>query len=59
MKFISSIKELCDSYDYFIFDVWGVLHDGQTAYPGAIEAISFLRSKGKKICFLSNAPRRI
>ncbi len=58
MKFLSGIKELSDSYDYFLFDVWGVLHDGSTAYPGAIEAISFLRKAGKKICFLSNAPRR-
>jgi HAD superfamily hydrolase (TIGR01459 family) len=58
MKFIKSIKEIADLYDYFIFDVWGVIHDGSKAYPGAIEAISFLREKGKKICFLSNAPRR-
>jgi len=58
MEFKSGIKELSSSYDYFIFDVWGVLHDGSTAYPGAIEAISFLRKEGKKICFLSNAPRR-
>jgi HAD superfamily hydrolase (TIGR01459 family) len=35
-----------------------VIHDGSTAYPGAVEAISFLRQKNKKICFLSNAPRR-
>ncbi len=58
MQFISSIKEISNSYDYFIFDVWGVIHDGSKAYEGAIEAISFLRQQGKKICFLSNAPRR-
>lgn len=58
MNFISSIKEISPLYDYFIFDVWGVVHDGTTAYPGAVAAISFLRKEGKKICFLSNAPRR-
>ena len=58
MKFIQSIQELSSKYDYFLFDVWGVVHDGSTAYPGAIEAITYLRSQGKKICFLSNAPRR-
>lgn len=58
MKFIRSIKEIADLYDYFIFDIWGVIHDGSKAYPGAAEAVSFLRKKGKKICFLSNAPRR-
>lgn len=58
MKFIQSIHEISDHYDYFIFDVWGVVHDGSNAYPGAIDAITYLRKKGKKICFLSNAPRR-
>ena len=58
MQFKNDIREFADLYDYFIFDVWGVIHDGSTAYPGAIEAISFLRQKNKKICFLSNAPRR-
>ncbi len=58
MQFKHDIRQFVDLYDYFIFDVWGVVHDGSTAYPGAIEAISFLRQKNKKICFLSNAPRR-
>jgi HAD superfamily hydrolase (TIGR01459 family) len=58
MKFINSVKEISEKYNYFIFDVWGVVHDGSNAYPGAIEAITYLRNNGKKICFLSNAPRR-
>lgn len=58
MKFKDNICEFADSYDYFIFDVWGVIHDGSAAYDGAVEAVKFLRQKGKKICFLSNAPRR-
>lgn len=58
MQFKNDIRDFADLYDYFIFDVWGVIHDGSAVYPGAIEAISFLRQKNKKICFLSNAPRR-
>jgi HAD superfamily hydrolase (TIGR01459 family) len=58
MNFISGIKQISHRYDYFIFDVWGVMHDGSTLYPGALEAVSFLRQENKKICFLSNAPRR-
>lgn len=58
MLFKSGISDLVDLYDYFIFDVWGVVHDGRETYPGVIEAISLIRKKGKKICFLSNAPRR-
>jgi HAD superfamily hydrolase (TIGR01459 family) len=58
MQFKNNIQELSDIYDHFIFDVWGVIHDGSSAYSGAKEAIELLRNKGKKICFLSNAPRR-
>ena len=58
MKFISKISEISDYYSHFIFDIWGVIHDGSAAYPHAVETISALRKQGKKICFLSNAPRR-
>lgn len=58
MKFINSFKEISNDYDYYIFDVWGVIHDGSNAYPGAVETVRYLREQGKKICFLSNAPRR-
>jgi HAD superfamily hydrolase (TIGR01459 family) len=58
MQLISSFKEIYNQYDYFIFDIWGVIHDGSKSYAGALETILFLRQNGKKICFLSNAPRR-
>ncbi len=54
----NGIIELADRYQFFVFDIWGVVHDGTLAYPGAVEAISGLRALGKNICFLSNAPRR-
>lgn len=58
MLFKNNLREISDSYDYFIFDIWGVIHDGTHIYPNVIETLSFLRSQNKKICFLSNAPRR-
>jgi HAD superfamily hydrolase (TIGR01459 family) len=58
MKPISSLKEISQNYNYFIFDIWGVLHDGNSPYPNVVETLKFLRSEGKKICLLSNAPRR-
>jgi HAD superfamily hydrolase (TIGR01459 family) len=58
MNLISGIKEISKNYNYFIFDVWGVLHDGSKAYPNVVETLEFLKKEGKKICFLSNAPRR-
>lgn len=58
MQFYKGIKEISANYDYFIFDLWGVIHDGTQAYEGVLEALDFLKKQGKKICFLSNAPRR-
>lgn len=58
MQQILGIKEIYNNYNYFIFDVWGVLHDGAKAYPNVIETLQFLKENNKKTCFLSNAPRR-
>lgn len=30
-------------------DQWGVMHDGKTAYPGAVECINRLGQAGKKV----------
>lgn len=58
MRLIDSVKDICDNYDYFIIDLWGVLHDGVTPYPHAVEALEYIKSRNKKIALLSNAPRR-
>ena len=58
MRHIAGISEIADKYNYFIFDVWGVVHDGSSLYPQALETFKYLNKIGKKICFLSNAPRR-
>jgi HAD superfamily hydrolase (TIGR01459 family) len=49
---------LAADYDGFILDLWGVVHDGVTAYPGAIDCLRRLRAGGKRAVLLSNAPRR-
>lgn len=49
---------LADAYDGFIFDLWGVLHDGARAYPGAVDALTRLTASGKAAVLLSNSPRR-
>lgn len=56
--FLSSVEELSVKYDAFILDLWGVVHDGKNLYPGAKEALIALRKAGKRVTFLSNAPRR-
>lgn len=58
MKEISSFSEIAANYDSFIVDLWGVIHDGQNLYPGVMETMQQLKNLGKKVVFLSNAPRR-
>lgn len=58
MKILESVAPLAESYDGFILDIWGVLHDGEKPYPGVPEALRELRARGKRIVLLSNAPRR-
>jgi len=58
MIFKKNILEIASNYDYIICDVWGVIHDGTHSYPLVIDHLKTLRKSGKKLCFLSNAPRR-
>ncbi len=58
MQPISSISHVAEQYDGFLLDLWGVIHDGQSLYPGVREMFQELRERGKQIVMLSNAPRR-
>lgn len=54
---ISGLSEIADRYDALLCDVWGVLHNGQVAYPGVADALLRFRAKGGTVLLLSNAPR--
>ena len=41
-----------------LLDQYGVLHDGQKAYPGAVAAVEALAAAGRKLLVLSNSSRR-
>jgi len=55
----SGVSAFANAYDVFILDLWGVLHDGLTAYDGACDTLERLKVAGKTIILLSNAPRRV
>ena len=57
MKKLDHLSEIYSSYDTFIIDLWGVIHNGVSLNKKAIEAIDGLFKGSKKIVFLSNAPR--
>ena len=55
---LKGVSAIADRYDVFVLDLWGVLHDGVTAYPGARQTLESLKAAGKRTVLLSNAPRR-
>ncbi|EWY37501.1 HAD family hydrolase [Skermanella stibiiresistens SB22] len=52
------ISAVADRYDGYILDLWGVLHNGVEPYAGVIDCLERLKAAGKRVCLLSNAPRR-
>ncbi|MGI4775401.1 MAG: TIGR01459 family HAD-type hydrolase [Janthinobacterium lividum] len=51
-----NILSTLDDYDIYLFDLWGVIIEGNKLYPGVIEIINEISSK-KSVAFVSNAPR--
>jgi len=50
-------EPLLQRYRILFCDIWGVVHDGLTAYPGANDALPRFRKAGGKVVLVSNAPR--
>jgi HAD superfamily hydrolase (TIGR01459 family) len=57
MQHLSGFAPLADRFDGFILDLWGVIHDGVTAFPEAVDCLHRLRTAGKPTLLLSNVPR--
>lgn len=54
---ITSLRDL-PQWKGALLDQFGVLHDGKTPYPGAIEGVQYLHQQGLKLLVLSNSSRR-
>nr|WP_319486400.1 HAD hydrolase-like protein [uncultured Cohaesibacter sp.] len=52
---ISSLSDITEQFDAFVFDAFGVLNVGDSAITGACDRINFLRNKGKRLFVLTNA----
>ncbi len=55
---INGVEQLAERYDVFLLDQFGVLHDGQRPYPGAVDALAALKGANKKIVLVSNSGKR-
>jgi len=54
---IEGAGPLLGRYRVLFCDVWGVVHNGITAYPGANDALPRFRQAGGLVVLVSNAPR--
>ena len=54
---LEHLSEIYNAYDAFLIDLWGVIHNGIKLNASAINTVTKLEDKGKKIIFLTNAPR--
>jgi HAD superfamily hydrolase (TIGR01459 family) len=57
IAFTHHFADLAAGYDVILSDVWGVMHNGETASPDASEALSRFREAGGVVVFITNAPR--
>lgn len=57
MRHLSGFAPLAQEFDGFILDLWGVIHDGVSAFSWAVSCLTRLRAAGKPTVLLSNVPR--
>lgn len=57
LKIYKGLREIASSYECFLIDLWGVVHNGQELLPGVANCIYQLQQARKKIVFLTNSPR--
>lgn len=57
-NYCDGLYDLVDSYDGFILDQWGVLHDGIKPYDGVLNALRQLKAHNKQVIILSNSGKR-
>jgi HAD superfamily hydrolase (TIGR01459 family) len=55
MKRITGLSDIADQFDLYFVDQYGVLHDGVAAYPGVIDGLVRLRSRGSRVIVLTNS----
>jgi HAD superfamily hydrolase (TIGR01459 family) len=54
---VSILSELPERYRLILCDLWGCVHNGHDLLPGALDCLSRWKAEGRKILFVTNAPR--
>lgn len=58
-RHIAGIREIADEFRAWFVDVYGVLHDGSSAFPGVVDALTRLRQRGSTIVIVTNSAQRV
>ena len=58
MKSIESLHEIKKNYTVFLFDQWGVIHNGKNLYPNAEKIFKDLLEEDKLIYVISNSGKK-
>jgi HAD superfamily hydrolase (TIGR01459 family) len=56
-QLLTHLADIAPKYDALICDIWGVLHDGATAFSAACDALKHFRDRHGRVVLLTNAPR--
>jgi HAD superfamily hydrolase (TIGR01459 family) len=54
---LTPASELAEHYDGWLCDVWGVVHNGVSAFEDAVDALCRYRAGGGYVVLITNAPR--
>lgn len=56
-EILTGAGPLLSQYDVVFCDIWGVVHNGRTAYEAGCAALAQFRQQGGTVILVSNAPR--
>jgi HAD superfamily hydrolase (TIGR01459 family) len=55
---IDRLADIAGNFDGMLIDQFGVIHDGQTLYPGTLRILSELRGLGISVAVMTNSGKR-
>ena len=56
-RIISALSDISAAYDAMFVDLWGCVHDGETAIPSAVAALQAYRRGGGVVVLVTNSPQ--
>ena len=56
LQFPAGLCAIAERYDAILCDVWGVIHNGRSAFVEACDALMRFRAAGGRVCLITNAP---